>query len=1407
MGQLSNVYLFPISAGPPAVPPTNFAVASGVSSLTPTWSSVPGATSYNIRYSLDQTSWTSVINTTSGTPIMGLTGGLNYYVQVQTVNKRGPSSFISPTPLFTYVLRSDTVVYYPVAQGVTSVGGALLRSALSQYYSATPNAALAVGGTSFTVFGFCQAAAVASAQGIIGQWFSAPAVGTGPAWLVFLSGSALCFIVDDGIQVDAVQLTGPTLTNNTLVYFEAWQDIVAGKLFMQINRTGTIFQTSLTNFAQTSTDLFTIGQYSGSGVATNFLNGGCGPLGIVLRTLTTAESIAAYNGGNGQKFANLPTSLKNSLVFYSTMTPLGINYSPIDDTGKQSLVAKGFPGPAAGALQTTAQTQNNGVISMADVVSGNTLTPPNVTTIPTYNQQFYAGFSYFECLSDAGHYDQAPVAYLAAGHVAALAFDRTNPFTATAIIHVDLATASGVFFGQRLGSAPDTGWDLQYDTTSGKLIFLFGGQSTDISYLLGSTLLNLHQPYVVSVVSTGSGGDCTAGMSIWLNGVQETTTIPSAALASSMVSASAAFAVLATGDGAGGSPAAGGLSNMMVNSSALNSSQITNLHNYLQALCGSAALASLAPQIIVVGDSIAYSSGASSQINALYNILQKMVPVGWLVRNIAVPGSSAADLVTNYATTIAPLFSSGRTKNILLVVSGTNDINAGTSAAVTYTSLGSLVSSAHATGFTVLLNTVITRAGSPGTTANWTSQWTTLNTDIVANSIGADAIADCRTVLNDNTNPAQYNQDMIHPSNAGVLLQAAVEFAALAPLMAPPIFTNSFVGLVTTTQASGATTYSSTYGGPPVNPSGFQAATLTSVPASGQVGTYVKTFTPSLVDMTVYGTNGVNVLFTASGATPSAAYTVNLNGAPAATVTASGGGVFTANNSVWGGSDSVNVAVRTAVFSSDETTVTITSGPIGYWGAFSYLIYRPGVGAVPWAFTPTGTTYYVAKSGLDSNAGTIGSPFLTIQHALNAATGIGDAVYVEQGTYAEALTLTTSGTAGNPNILSCAPGALGKVIISPPDSYFVANPSKAVITVPSLSWTIINGLVVIGGLSRPGWTADTFGANCITWNGIANNILTNNVCLGAVHCGIKDVSANATSGTMQGNIVFDCGSNGLEDHGVYIPSNNVVIDSNVVFNNAAAGIHAYAGGQGNLVTRNLLVYNRTWGDLIADGSSVHQNNTIAYNGLPASNFFGLSYFRHYAKNTAAYYNLCVFSGYLNGEADDEGGLDPGPSGIVDDYNDYYGGLSFPTGSGVNFFGYVTEGANDVSVDPLFNNASTFDFRLQGGSTVPEKGCYAILTKPFTPPGLTLTPGGAGSGAIALNWNAPAVGPAATGYTAQWSLDKSTVHTLVTQSGITFNDTSATANAGSGGTIWYRVLATNGSGSSLYSAWVSAVAPV
>src|SRR5271169_1822497 len=64
------------------------------------------------------------------------------------------------------------------------------------------------------------------------------------------------------------------------------------------------------------------------------------------------------------------------------------------------------------------------------------------------------------------------------------------------------------------------------------------------------------------------------------------------------------------------------------------------------------------------------------------------------------------------------------------------------------------------------------------------------------------------------------------------------------------------------------------------------------------------------------------------------------------------------------------------------------------------------------SFAQSGSTFYVSKTGKDTNSGSYTAPWLTIQHAANSVSA-GATVYVEAGVYNEAVTLPSSGTSSN----------------------------------------------------------------------------------------------------------------------------------------------------------------------------------------------------------------------------------------------------------------------------------------------------------------------------------------------------------------------------------------------------------
>jgi hypothetical protein len=74
----------------------------------------------------------------------------------------------------------------------------------------------------------------------------------------------------------------------------------------------------------------------------------------------------------------------------------------------------------------------------------------------------------------------------------------------------------------------------------------------------------------------------------------------------------------------------------------------------------------------------------------------------------------------------------------------------------------------------------------------------------------------------------------------------------------------------------------------------------------------------------------------------------------------------------------------------------------------------------------TGTVFYVSKKGSDGNPGTIGLPWLTIQHAANSVSA-GATVYVFAGVYNESVNFPSSGTASAPITFQSYPGQIAVI--------------------------------------------------------------------------------------------------------------------------------------------------------------------------------------------------------------------------------------------------------------------------------------------------------------------------------------------------------------------------------------------
>jgi parallel beta-helix repeat protein len=380
--------------------------------------------------------------------------------------------------------------------------------------------------------------------------------------------------------------------------------------------------------------------------------------------------------------------------------------------------------------------------------------------------------------------------------------------------------------------------------------------------------------------------------------------------------------------------------------------------------------------------------------------------------------------------------------------------------------------------------------------------------------------------------------------------------------------------------------------------------------------------------------------------------------------------------------EEASAALPTVEFSADEGTVTIRTGIKGR------ELPRPVVS--PWKYKAKGHTYYVAADGDDRSAGTEAKPFRTIGKGVAKAIA-GDIVYVKAGTYTEVLNISHSGEEEKPIIISCAPGELGKVVLTPSKEFVEKNPKKAVITLDSGARNVwINGLVIVGPKGRPEAPKnDTFSANGITWSGKAGPgcRATNNVVCRNVHCGMKEMGHGGTKILMEGNVIFDNGTDG-KDHGIYVPSDEHTLNGNIIFDTAGYAIHAYSTPKRLTITRNVCFDNKAGGIIIGGSDNKVLNNVCASNGI------GIFYFRSGCKSNVVKNNIFAFNktdcGYDNG-----GGKLGDPADNVDDYNCYFPGKPNKL---------IKPGSNEVTgADPKFVDAGKGDYRLKASSPCLGRG--------------------------------------------------------------------------------------------------------
>jgi hypothetical protein len=216
----------------------------------------------------------------------------------------------------------------------------------------------------------------------------------------------------------------------------------------------------------------------------------------------------------------------------------------------------------------------------------------------------------------------------------------------------------------------------------------------------------------------------------------------------------------------------------------------------------------------------------------------------------------------------------------------------------------------------------------------------------------------------------------------------------------------------------------------------------------------------------------------------------------------------------------------------------------------------------------TGTSFYVSTSGSDSNPGSMGSPWLTIQHAANSVSA-GATVYVHGGVYSEAVNFPASGTASAPIIFQSYPGQTAvidgtDVVCCTSNPASSENETQGLITIVDQSYITVSGFEIRNFTTSK--AADTPAGVWITGSGtgvrLLNNLVHNITTSSEKNGNAFGIAVYGTSQTaiknlvISGNQVYSLKTGNSESLNVDGNVTNFRITNNIVHDNDNIGIDA-----------------------------------------------------------------------------------------------------------------------------------------------------------------------------------------------------------------------------------------------------------
>jgi parallel beta-helix repeat protein len=369
------------------------------------------------------------------------------------------------------------------------------------------------------------------------------------------------------------------------------------------------------------------------------------------------------------------------------------------------------------------------------------------------------------------------------------------------------------------------------------------------------------------------------------------------------------------------------------------------------------------------------------------------------------------------------------------------------------------------------------------------------------------------------------------------------------------------------------------------------------------------------------------------------------------------------------------------------------------------------------------TTLYVDRTAgcSDSGQGTAATPYCTINKGVSKLAA-GYTLYIGNGSYAETVKPTVSGTASAPITIAEWPGRNPIIVGS---TYYGANLTNlSYVTISALTFagTVADGIYVSKGdhltitgntISGAGRPAKSKTAPGISIRGATSSVVSGNYVHHNNGTGIV-LNSGATGITVSGNTAsfnaegFQRNANGIN---VISPRNAVL--RNVTHDNEDSGIQFYTGGDNNLAALNVTYNNGDHGidDLNVTGGRLI-GNTVYRNCTTGINVEGTSGNYQVVNNVAV--DNAVYPAY-NGiscarRAGNIGIWDSAPASTVVDHN-----LVWLTTAGKMYAFKSTytslaamqtathQESNGVQADPRFVSPGGRDLRLRAGSAAIDRG--------------------------------------------------------------------------------------------------------